>query len=251
MNWSRSFAVLALLTATPAAAQVYPAEPYYRGIIPAEQVLAIAHSFGLEPVSEPRLRGPVWVVRALGRDGTLIRVAVDSYSGRVLRMHAVNESRMRDPRFVMREPSYNRAYGPPLSVPYETAPAPYDGVRAMPDDDDEDDVANVRPVPRPREYVPHSSVSPAPHSHQASKPAGPRLASRPPAGAAPLPKARPDNIQGNKSEIKKDSAAASGSKEPVVTGSVPAKENKKAETPAAPNGDPAKELKYYPVQPLE
>src|SRR5215469_5897728 len=90
MNWSRSFAVLAFLAATPAVAQPYPAEPYYGGVVPPREVMRAVADMGLQPVSEPRLRGNVWIVRGAGREGTVVRVVLDAHTGRVLDMHAVH-----------------------------------------------------------------------------------------------------------------------------------------------------------------
>ena len=81
---------LAWFAGSPAAAQMYqPPAPYY-GVDPG-QVLARVQSLGLRPVSEPRLRGPVWVVRAVGREGTLVRVLVDAGSGRVVNIVAIDQ----------------------------------------------------------------------------------------------------------------------------------------------------------------
>jgi hypothetical protein len=68
MNWTRSLGVFAFLTmlplavplATSAAAQPYPGEPYYGGIVPPGQVMRTLTGMGLQPASEPRLRGHVW-----------------------------------------------------------------------------------------------------------------------------------------------------------------------------------------------
>jgi len=274
MNWSRSLAVLALLAATPAAAQMYPPQPYYGGIVSPGQVMAAVQSLGLRPVSEPRLRGPVWVVRAVGREGTLVRVVVDSQSGRVVHMAAIDrpippnmvpgES---DPRFVMRGPRYPSAGpyedgGPPPQYrggqqPYSSNQPPYGGGQAMPDDDDD------QPMPPDGRYAPrpNSSINQPQSSQQVSapktidpllgvppefrgknvkaesKPADKRVASKP--VNTPLPKARPD-------EAKKDTgpAVASGPKEPETTGSVFSPEKKTSE-------DSKKATEATPVQPLE
>ena len=65
-GYAASFAVLAWLAAAPAHTQTYPPPAPYYGVGPG-QVLARVQSMGLRPMSEPRLRGPVWVVRAAGR----------------------------------------------------------------------------------------------------------------------------------------------------------------------------------------
>jgi hypothetical protein len=251
MKWSRLLAVLALLAATPAAAQIYP-EPYYGGVISPGEVIAAARSLGLQPVSEPRLRGPVWIVRAIARDGTMIRVAVDSRSGRVIEMYAINRPGMGpadpDSRFAMRGRGYD-PYGAPPSYrdePHRAVPQPYD---------DDDDDADSEPVPQPRSYAPapRSSYGEPHSSKRSSKPARDRVASRPPA-AAPLPKARPDNIEAGAGTGDKDKtkpAMASGPKEPAVTGSVAAEKKDQKTEPAKPDSGPAKQPHRYPVQPLE
>ncbi len=275
MNWSRSLAVLALLMATPAAAQMYPAQPYYGGVISPGQVIGAVQSLGLRPVSEPRFRGPVWIVRAVGREGTLVRVVVDSQTGRVVNMTAIDRPMPPnmvpgepDPRFVMRgqrypEPGPDVDDGPPPppqyrggQQPYGSSQPPYGGGQAMPDDDDD------QPMPLDGRYAPrpNSSLS-QPASRQASapksvdpllgvppefrgknvktesKPADKRVASKP--VNTPLPKARPD-------DMKKDAgpAVAAGPKEPEMTGSIPSPEKKAG-------GDSKKAPDVAPVQPLE
>jgi hypothetical protein len=272
MNWSRSFAVVTLLMATPAAAQMYPSQPHYGGVISPGQVMGAVQSLGLRPVSEPHLRGPVWVVRAVGRDGTLVRVVVDSQSGRVVNMTAIDRPMPPnmvpgepDPRFVMRGQRYpgpSEDYSPPPQPqyrggqqPYGSNQPPYGGGQAMPDDDDD------QPMPPDGRYAPrpNSSINQPQSPRQASapksfdpllgvppefrgknvkiesKPADKRVASKP--VTTPLPKARPD-------EAKKDPgpAVASGPKEPETTGSIPEKKT----------GDETKKTPdVAPVQPLE
>jgi hypothetical protein len=247
MNWTRSFSVLAFLTtvplaaslATPAAAQPYPGEPYYGGIVPPGHVMRTLTGMGLQPASEPRLRGRVWVVRGIGREGTVVRVVLDSHTGRVVDMRAVNRPGMYgpgvqpgpyqpDPRYVMRDPYPPEARAYPAPRPgqvYQDEP-PYPGPRgAVAPDDDDDDIA-----PQPRGYVPHSSVT---------KPAQPRVSSKPEAKAEnrrvaakpPLPKARPDDI---KSGIKADTAKKDDAKTEDVKQDVAKAETNKTETKTEP-----------------
>jgi hypothetical protein len=125
---------LALLAAVPAAAetplqlaQVYP-YPYsappgvYRGLSPNEAMSAV-RSLGLTPTSA-RSRGSFWVVQAVGRDGTPVRVAVDRWSGRVVDIQQVGP---RPPHVARVVPG----------APYERAPGGPTGGQNF-DDDDED-----------------------------------------------------------------------------------------------------------------
>ena len=267
MNWTRSLGVFAFLTtaslaasfATPAAAQPYPGEPYYGGIVPPGEVMRTLTGMGLQPASEPRLRGHVWVVRGIGREGTMVRVVMDSHTGRVVDMRAVNRPvpyggpygpdvqpgpYQPDPRYVMRDPypADPRAYPAPRpGEVYQEQPA-YRGPRgaAVPDDDDDD-----QPVPVPRGYVPHSSVTP---------PAQPRISSRPEAkpenkriaAKPPLPKARPDAAEtakkddGKKADTKQDVAKSDAGKADVKT---EAKSEAKTETKSEAKAETKSETK--------
>jgi hypothetical protein len=303
MNWSRSFSVLSLLAAVPlaaslaapAVAQPYPAEPYYGGVISPNEVMRTVIGMGLQPASEPRLRGRVWIVRGIGREGTIVRVVMDSHTGRVVDMQAINRAGpyggpygpgvqpgpyQPDPHYVMRDayPSDERPYPAPRPGQVYQDEPPYPGPRgaAVPDDDD-DDMPGSQPVPQPRGYVPHSSVTPPAQPQVSSKPETKRLAARP-----PLPKARPNDIKidtakkddgkqdaakteapkaaESKSEPKQKSEQAAvpltSPKDPETTASIAAA-NKKAETHAKAEAKPeankteAKKDASVPVQPLE
>lgn len=311
MNWSRSFSVLSLLAAiplaaslaAPAAAQPYPGEPYYGGVIAPSEVMRTVVGMGLQPASEPRLRGRVWIVRGIGREGTIVRVVVDSHTGRVVDMQAINRGPyggpygpgvqpgpyQPDPRYVMRDayPSDARPYPAPRPGEVYQDEPPYPGPRgaAAPDDDD-DDMPGSQPVPQPRGYVPHSSLTPPAQPQVSSKPETKRLAAKP-----PLPKARPnDKIDtakkddGKKTDAKQDVAKTDAGKidaskaaesknelkqkseqaavpltspkDPETTASIAAA-NKKAETHAKAEAKPeankteAKKETTVPVQSLE
>ncbi len=287
MNRSRWFAVLALWVvplAAPAVAQPYPqpypAEPYY-GVISPRDVMRTVAGMGLQPVSEPRLRGNVWIVRGAGREGTIVRVVVDAHTGRVVDMGAVREPGrymgpgepgpyQPDPRYVTRDPRYPpeaRAYPAPRpGEVYQAEPAyPGPGGAAVSDDDDDDNYG--QPVPQPRGYEPRSSYPTNDMPRVSAKPEVKRLAAKSP--AVPLPKARPDNIQGDiktgaaskddgkndeakKAEAKQEepkheqaSAPLTSPKSPETTGSISA-ENKNQPPVAQP-----KKQELPPVQPLE
>jgi hypothetical protein len=238
MNWSRSFAVLAFLTtlaATPAAAQPYPAEPYY-GVISPREVMRTVAGMGLQPASEPRLRGHVWIVRGIGREGTIVRVVIDSHTGRVVDMHALRGPSayeggpyQPDPRYVMRERPYPGGYPPaPRAGEVYQAP-PYGGPQGA-EPDDEDDYQDA-PVPPGYVPPPRSAYPPSGEPRFSSTPQTKRVAAKPP--AVPLPRARPNNVQG---DVKIDAAKKDDAKKDTAKTDVAKKEEpkpdeaKKAET---------------------
>jgi len=281
MNWSRSLAVLALLAAAPAAAQPYP-QPYY-GIVSPREVMRTVAGMGLQPVSEPRLHGNVWVVRGAGREGTIVRVALDSHTGRVLEMHAVRNAYMGpgvyepDPRYVMRDRYPPESYPMPRAGEvYETAPPAGPRAVAVPDDDDDLGQPGVPPG-----YVPHSSNTVPNDPRFSARPEQKRFAARP--QSVPLPKARPDDAKihaktdANKKEAKKEDASKESVKPEVAkqaepkkdetkseqaakpltsptdaetTASIAAKHQKQAET-KKPEPGPGQKSEFPPVQPLE
>ena len=211
-----SLAVLAWLAGLPAAAQMYPPPAPYYGVDPG-QVLARVQSLGLRPVSEPRLRGPVWVVRAVGREGTLVRVLVDAETGRVVNMVAID--RPYPPRLASGGPVSEGPWVPMRGPGYESELPPPPGGAYAPG--------------------PQSLRGPASSSAQPEK----KVASRP---STPLPKPRPSNAPQDAS--KKDAAAvAAAPKEPEATGSVPSGEKKDGGSSAAA----AKKTELPPVTPLE
>jgi hypothetical protein len=252
MNWSRSFAVLAFLAATPAVAQPYPAEPYYSGVVSPREIMRTVAGMGLQPVSEPRLRGNVWIVRGAGREGTIVRVVLDAHSGRVVDMHSVHrrgpygpgpyaaEPYQPDPRYVMRDQPYTPNHYVPR--PGEAYDPRYQGPHgaAAPDDDDDDG-----PVPQPRGYVPHSSYRPdaAPHA-SVKKPETKRVASKP--ASVPVPKARPADVTGTakKNAISKEDVKKEDVKKDAAKHEEPKREEAKHEEPK-----PA-DVKHEPSRPL-
>jgi hypothetical protein len=240
-----SLAVLAWFAGSPAAAQMYPPPAPYYGVGPG-QVLERVQSLGLRPVSEPRLRGPVWVVRAVGREGTLVRVLVDAASGRVVNMVAID--RPYPPRLAlggpagegpwvpMRGPGYGNELPPPPAGGYGPPPAsqgyPYPGAYGPGPQSSRGPAADPQMgvPPEFRKGVNGSTVQPEK-----------KVASHP---STPLPKPRPADAPHDAS--KKDApAVAATPSAPETTGSIPSNEKKDGATPAAPAKTPA------PVSPLE
>lgn len=127
-RWTALGALAALAFGSlPAAAQYYypgarvyappppPPPPVVYGV---RDVDAKVRSLGLRPVSHVRIRGPVLVVDAVGQEGSLVRVSLDRYSGRVTQIVRIGRAA---PQVV-------------------TVPEPYDA-------DDEEDYADDEPAP--------------------------------------------------------------------------------------------------------
>jgi hypothetical protein len=187
----------------PAAAQYYyPGPRVYAPAPPpppsdmygVRDVDAAVRSLGLRPVSHVRIRGPVLVVDAVGQEGSLVRVSIDRYSGRVAQIVRIGRA------------------GPQVAT-IPSQPAPYDS-------DDDDDSADYEPAPprgggpsvitrqgiESRDYArapavtgsvtrdPLNGVPKEFRGDQARGAQPQRLAARPPEAApraTPLPKPRP------------------------------------------------------------
>jgi len=228
-----SLAVLAWFAASPTAAQMYPSPAPYYGVGP-EQVLARVQSMGLRPVSEPHLRGPVWVVRATGQDGTLVRVIVEAESGRVVNMVAID--RAYPPRLAWGGPVREGPWVPMRGQPYDNQPPPAGGPYGPP--------ASGAYAPGPQSSYggadPRLGVPPEFRKGVNSNGPQPekKVASRP---ATPLPKPKPVDAAQDANK-KETPAVAVNPAGPETTGSVPSG-NKKDTTPA--------KTPDFPVQPLE
>jgi hypothetical protein len=154
---------LALLVSRPGQTQplppaypgaVYPSE----GALPPHEVVTIVSSTGLEPVGRPVRQGPVYALRAVDPAGEEVRVVVDAYMGRIVKVIPLS-----GPRYAM----------PLLRAPYGRPPRP----TAMVPGDEFDDFTPMGPGP-------------------GGVPAGAARAPRDPAAQAgqagpPLPRPRP------------------------------------------------------------
>jgi hypothetical protein len=124
-------AALALLGSRPGLAQpippaypgaVYPSE----GALPPHEVATIVSSTGLEPVGRPVRQGPVYALRAVDPAGEEVRVVVDAYMGRIVKVIPLS-----GPRYAM----------PLLRAPYGRPPRP----AAMVPGDEFDDFTPIGP----------------------------------------------------------------------------------------------------------
>jgi len=211
-----SLAVLAWIAVSPAVAQNYPSPAPYPapyGVAPGE-VLSRVQSLGLRPIGEPILRGPVWVVRAEGREGTLVRVLVDAGTGRVVNIVAIDRSY--PPRFASGGPVSEGPWVPMRGPGYDDEiPLPPRGVA-------------IDPRMGPNNVAPEKKV-----------------ASRP---STPLPKPRPSEAQ---DASRKDAPAVAATPQaPEITGSIPASDQKPRDKKDATPDVPAK-MPDVPVSPLE
>jgi len=126
-------AALALLVSRPGLTQpippaypgaVYPSE----GALPPHEVVTIVSSTGLEPVGRPVRQGPVYALRAVDPAGEEVRVVVDAYMGRIVKVIPLS-----GPRYAM----------PLLRAPYGRPPRP----TAMVPGDEFDDFTPIGPGP--------------------------------------------------------------------------------------------------------
>ena len=151
-----------LTQAPPYSGTIYPGD----GALPSYEIVTIVRSTGLEPHGRPVRQGPVYALRAVDAAGEEVRVVIDAYGGRIVKVIPLAE-----PRYAM--PLMRPPYGP---APRPTAMIPDDGFddftpigpggRALPPGSPRivarDTAAQAKPpLPRPRPKL-ASSDSPAP-----------------------------------------------------------------------------------------
>jgi hypothetical protein len=156
-----SVAAFALLAAQPGLTQVvpppYPGTMYPGdGALPPHEIVTIVRSTGLEPIGRPVRQGPAYALRAVDPAGEEVRVIVNAYMGRIVKVIPVS-----GPRYAM----------PLLRPPFGRPPRPM----AMVPDGEFDDFT---PVGRGAGALPAGPGASAPHDPVAQ--AGP-----------PLPRPRP------------------------------------------------------------
>jgi hypothetical protein len=282
-----SLSVLALLMAAPAAAeeplrlaQVYPVYPVYPGSGPVRadrpvqphEVMNSVRSMGLTPVSGPQQRGLFWVVRAIGQDGTLVRVRVDGESGRVMDIVQIGP---RAPRYTRIDPGMPSASGryerieepddlppvPPGRIPRASGGGAYSGPQIVTRDPgpqvigratpNSDDLAPPSTGSVPRSVDPLNGVPPEfRRGATRTEPAkDKRIATGTPADATsrptPLPRPRPADVpslaKGDDTPSANVPTAASAPKTGAAATAAPAATGSVAKKPTD----------WPPVQPLE
>jgi len=164
-------------------AAVQPQQPpprYARGLLPPQEVYTVLREGGFSPLSAPRLRGNVWTIAAISRDGEDGRLFIDATTGRILSFMPVDF----DDEPVV---SYGPQAGPPRppmppmrALERPPASIPHVASRSVPMPQP---VTPLPPMPKP---VPPAAaarpVAPAPAQSTAAEPPPPVAAP-----AAPLP----------------------------------------------------------------
>src|SRR5262245_27463881 len=117
-----SLAALTLLASRPGLTQAlappYPGTIYAGdGALPSYEIVTAVRSSGLEAHGRPGLKGPVYSRRAVDAAAEEVRVVVDAYGGRVVKVIPLAE-----PRYAM--PLMRPPFGP---APRPTAMIPDDG----------------------------------------------------------------------------------------------------------------------------
>jgi hypothetical protein len=185
----------------PAAAQYYypgprvyapapPPPPEMHGL---RDVDAAIRSLGLRPVSHVRIRGPVLVIDAVGQEGSLVRVSIDRYSGRVAQIVRIGRAAPQVAA-VPAQPGTYESDEDGDDADYEPAP-PHGGPSVITRQGAESrDYARAPAVTGSVTRDPLNGV-PKEFRGEQTRPAQPqRLAARPPEAApraTPLPKPRP------------------------------------------------------------
>jgi hypothetical protein len=157
-----SVAAFALLAAQPGLAQVvpppYPGTMYPGdGALPPHEIMTIVRSTGLEPIGRPVRQGPAYALRAVDPAGEEVRVIVNAYMGRIVKVVPLS-----GPRYAM----------PLMRPPFGRPPRPM----AMVPDGEFDDFT---PVGRGAGALPAGPAASAPQDPAAQ------------AGPPPLPRPRP------------------------------------------------------------
>ena len=156
-----------------------PPPRYARGMLPPQEVYAVLRESGFAPLGAPRLRGNMWTIAAISRDGEDGRLFIDATNGRILSFMPVN--------FDDDEPT--GAYGPQAGPPrspmraLQRPPAliPHVASRAVPMPQS---VAPLPPMPNP--VPPAAAARPA-----APAPAQSIAVESPPPAMAPAPATAP------------------------------------------------------------
>jgi hypothetical protein len=136
-------------------------------VLPVGEILASVRSAGFDPLSQPRLRGPVYVVFATDRYLMDVQLRVDARTGRVLTAtrlagaayggpvyEGYGMPRVVTPGYVAGRPRYEPAPVPPGEIPLQRPRRPAESAkratpvpRARPDDTATGDVtAPARPA---------------------------------------------------------------------------------------------------------
>jgi hypothetical protein len=194
-------AVVFGLASTSAFPQVAP-----YGLMPPYRVMAIVRQTGLVPVAAPMLAGATYVVRAVDRSGTPVRIVVDARYGEILTVRRVA---------AMQPPAYG--YPARRYDPYGAEPAVPPGYRG---------------------YPPSAALRPGGSPSNAAVPGGPPSNSvavtpvRP-----PVPRVRPSGAPASAAVVRPEAAETTAS-----VPAAPAAQPKMSEEPGASSFPPVQSL---------
>ncbi len=201
--------------------------------MPPYEVIAIARSAGLTPLTRPLRRGPTYVLLAADRRGRDVRVVVDAYAGDIVSVRPVYASRSYGPygppsRMAPPEP----VYGPGAHIaPPEPAYGPSARIAPPLRDDD----GGPRVIYGPRGNTEGNLLPPrnTPNTRTASTPP----VAQPTPAPTPLPRPRPSI------------AATQAPAEPAPAAQPAAPQTAPAATPAAPQAAPPTAAETGPARP--
>jgi hypothetical protein len=195
-------------------AQIYPAYPVYPAPPPPppsfrrHQADAAVRSLGLTPIGPAQRQGPVFMVPAEGRDGTVVQVTLDRFSGRVLQITRIGRGAPRDVARQPLPPGYepddedDYAALEEDELPPRATPPGYRGPNVVTRDPD---ITNSIPRSPSRPVDPLAGVPKEFRGQPAGRDEQQRLAARPPADAipltAPMPQPRPKDAPAVAQEI--------------------------------------------------
>ena len=191
--FARGAALIALAAAATAPTLAQSSDVARAGFLPPFEAITAIRSLGFDPAGAPRLRGPVYIVRAYD-ENIPVRVTVDARTGRVLTVTELFPgedfstparvgSHPIPPGRVASVPGYRPppGYGPPVDArPAAVTPSPNRAVAAR----------TPTPRARPATAAVGDAVAPA---AQATAPAKPEqaTASVPPLTTGSIPESKP------------------------------------------------------------
>lgn len=150
-----------------------PPPRYARGMLPPQEVYAVLRESGFAPLGAPQLRGNIWTIAAISRDGEDGRLFIDATNGRILSFMPVNFDddeatgpygpQAGPPRPPM--PPMRPLQRPPASIPHvasRAVPMPQPVMPRPPMPNPVPPAAAVRPVaPAPAQSIAVESPPPA------------------------------------------------------------------------------------------
>jgi len=167
----------------PAAAQYAPptiSAPY--------EVAAALQRLGMRPIAPPRSRGLFWIVPAMDRDGTRVRVVIEAETGAIVDVDELNPDALRPRAPIIAGPGYpGPRYGMRERDPYDDPRArSYPGPGRSSDVEDDELPTGPRVIPADPTLRPRGQVPSVPRV--AARPADPKPRT------TPLPRPRPSDL---------------------------------------------------------